>query len=499
MRQNFLIIMTDQLNGTLFPDGPVPWLHTPHLARLAEQSVRFCNSYTASPLCSPARAAFMTGMLPSRCGVYDNAAEFRSELPTFAHYLRNAGYFTCLSGKMHFVGPDQLHGFEQRLTTDIYPADFGWTPDFTCPEERVDWWYHNLGSVVQSGVAEATNQYDYDDEVTSQAAQKLYDLARTDDQRPWLLTASYTHPHDPYVARRQYWNLYEGCSRLSPEINGIAFKERDPHSQRILAACDYERYLPADEQIRSARRAYFANISYLDEQVGRLLSVLKATDQADNTAVMFLSDHGDMIGEKGLWFKMSFLEGSSRIPLLLHAKGLQPRTVRTPVSLLDIAPTLTELAGADMSAADRWCDGESLVGLASGQSRDTPVLMEYAAEASGAPMVSVVAGRWKFIRCRTDPDMLFNLQTDPHELVNLADSGPCKGVLRRLEDIVNSRWNLETFEREVRSSQARRHLTYTALRKGHYSPWDFQPGRQASECFVRNHLDLNAFERQRRL
>jgi choline-sulfatase len=101
--------------------------------------------------------------LPHR--VYDNAAEFASDIPTFAHHLRRAGYQTCLSGKMHFVGPDQLHGFEERLTTDIYPADFGWTPDYRKPGERIDWWYHNMGSVTGAGVAEITNQMEYDDEV----------------------------------------------------------------------------------------------------------------------------------------------------------------------------------------------------------------------------------------------------------------------------------------------------------------------------------------------
>jgi choline-sulfatase len=129
----------------LFPDGPAEFLHAPNLKALAERSVRFSNAYTASPLCAPGRASFMSGQLPRRTRVYDNAAEFASDIPTYAHHLRRAGYHTCLSGKMHFVGPDQMHGFEERLTTDIYPADFGWTPDYRKPGERIDWWYHNHG------------------------------------------------------------------------------------------------------------------------------------------------------------------------------------------------------------------------------------------------------------------------------------------------------------------------------------------------------------------
>ena len=233
-KPNILVLMVDQLTGTLFPDGPAEWLHAPNLRRLAERSVRFATCYTAAPLCAPGRASFMSGQLPRRTRVYDNAAEFASDTPTFAHHLRRAGYATCLCGKMHFVGPDQLHGFEERLTTDIYPADFGWTPDYRRPGERIAWWYHTLGSVVGAGVAEVTNQLDYDDEVAHHAVQKLHDLGRADDGRPWMLTVSFTHPHDPYVARARFWDLYADCEHLAPRVPDLGYAAQDPHSRRIL-------------------------------------------------------------------------------------------------------------------------------------------------------------------------------------------------------------------------------------------------------------------------
>ena len=263
-RPNILILMVDQLNGTLFPDGPADFLHAPNLRELARRSTRFANAYTATPLCAPGRASFMSGQLPSRTRVYDNAAEFTSDVPTYAHHLRRAGYQTCLSCKMHFVGPDQLHGFEERLTTDIYPADFGWTPDYRKPGERIDWWYHNLGSVTGAGTAEISNQMEYDDEVAYHAERKLYDLARGNDDRPWCLTVSFTHPHDPYVARRRFWDLYESCAELEPTVGATQFDRQDPHSQRLQLASDYQAYDITAEDIRRSRRAYFANISYLD-------------------------------------------------------------------------------------------------------------------------------------------------------------------------------------------------------------------------------------------
>ncbi len=498
---NILILMVDQLNGTLFPDGPADFLHTPNLKKLASRSARFRNAYTASPLCAPGRASFMSGQLPSRTQVYDNAAEFVSSIPTFAHHLRAAGYSTCLSGKMHFVGPDQLHGFEERLTTDIYPADFGWTPDYRKPGERIDWWYHNLGSVAGAGTAEITNQLEYDDEVAFHAAQRLYDHARHSDdpeRRPWCLTVSFTHPHDPYVARARHWDLYENCPALDPRIGPIAREMQDAHSKRLYDASDYASFDITDEDIRRARRGYFASISYVDDKVGELLGVLETTHMAGDTIVLFGSDHGDMLGERGLWFKMCFFEGSARVPLMIAGADIPPGLIEAPVSNLDVTPTLCDLAGIDIAGIRTWTDGQSLASLMRGKQRVEPVLMEYAAEGSQAPMVCIRAGHYKFIHCEIDPPQLFDLESDPLEMTNLADD-PAHGdhVLQFLKT-VRARWDMAAYDAAVRESQARRWVIYPALRNGIYYPWEFQPLQQASERYMRNHMDLNVLEERKR-
>lgn len=497
-RPNILIIMVDQLNGTLFPDGPADWLHAPNLKALAARSTRFKNSYTASPLCAPGRASFMSGQLPSRTGVYDNAAEFTSSIPTYAHHLRRAGYHTCLAGKMHFVGPDQLHGFEERLTTDIYPADFGWTPDYRKPGERIDWWYHNMGSVTGAGVAEISNQMEYDDEVENHAIQKIYQLSRGLGQRPWSLTVSFTHPHDPYVTRKKYWDLYEDCEHLEPVEGAYSFDDYDAHSKRILLANDYKSFDISDEDIRRSRRAYFANISYLDDKVGEILRVLEETRQADNIIVAFVSDHGDMLGEKGLWFKMNFFEGSARVPLMICAPSMQPELINSPVSTIDMTPTLAELAGVNMDEVMPWTEGESLVHLGQGGTRTSPVAMEYAAEASYAPLVSLRMDNWKYNHCQLDLDQLFDLDNDPNEQTNLAQIPAYAGTLERFQSMASNRWNLDAYDAAVRESQARRWVIYEALREGGYYPWDFQPLQKASERYMRNHMDLNVLEENQR-
>ena len=497
-RPNILILMVDQLNGTLFPDGPAPWLHAPHLKRLAARSARFANAYTGSPLCAPGRASFMAGQLPRRTRVYDNAAEFASDIPTYAHHLRRAGYATALSGKMHFVGPDQLHGFEQRLTTDIYPADFGWTPDYRKPGERIDWWYHNMGSVTGAGVAEISNQMEYDDEVAHFAKMKLYDLGRRNDDRPWMLTVSFTHPHDPYVARKKYWDLYETCEHLQPEVPAIPYEDQDNHAKRIFDANNWREFDITEEDIRKSRQAYFANISYLDDKIGEIFEALEGTRQSENTAILFVSDHGDMLGERGLWFKMNFFEGSARVPLMVAGPGIAPGLIETPVSTMDVTPTVADIAGIDLTEVAPWTDGETLVPLTQGIPRETPVLMEYAAEASYAPLVGIRQDQWKYIHCELDPPQLFDLESDPHEQVNLADDPDYAEESARFAAEVAARWDMAAYDAEVRQSQARRHVVYEALRNGSYYPWDFQPLQKASERYMRNHMDLNIVEESQR-
>jgi choline-sulfatase len=501
-KPNILIVMVDQLSGTFFPDGgPADFLHTPNLKALAARSARFANAYTTSPLCLPARASLAAGQLPSRTRVYDNAAEFAAAIPTFAHHLRRAGYYTCLSGKMHFVGPDQLHGFEERLTTDIYPADFGWTPDYRKPGERIDWWYHNLGSVTGAGVAETTNQLEYDDEVAFLANQKLLQLARESDdaqRRPWCVMVSFTHPHDPYVARKRFWDLYEGCAQLAPKVAAIPFDAQDPHSKRLMLACDYARSKVTTDDVRRSRRAYFANVSYLDEKLGELVESLRRTRMLDDTVIFFCADHGDMLGERGLWFKMNFFEGSARVPLMVAGPGIKAGKHLEPVSNLDLTPTFCDLAGIPGEEVAPWIDGESLRPLIDGRGRTSPVLMEYAAEGSYAPLVAIREGDWKYVRCALDPDQLFNLAKDPQELKNLAGDPAQAATLAKFRAAADAQWDLGRFDAEVRESQAQRWVVYEALRKGAYTPWDYQPTQNASERFMRNHMNLDTLEGSKR-
>jgi choline-sulfatase len=250
--------------------------------------------------------------------------------------------------------------------------------------------------------------------------------------------------------------------------------------------------------VRRSRRAYFASISYVDEKIGEILDVLKRTRQEEDTIVVFLSDHGDMLGERGMWFKMSFFEGSARVPLMIAAPGMAPGRIDTPVSTLDVLPTLAELAGVDLDDISPWTDGESLIGVAAGTAKRGSVPMEYAAEGSVAPMVALRDGRFKLALCEKDEPQLFDLEADPHELKNLAGDPAHADILDTMTKAARTRWDLQCFDADVRASQARRHIVYGALRNGAYYPWDHQPLQLASERYMRNHMDLNVLEEAQR-
>lgn len=497
-KPNIVVIMLDQLTPSALGCYGNTVARTPTIDRLAAEGVVFDAAYSNSPLCTPARYCMMTGQLPSTSKGYDNAAYLASTIPTFAHFLRIGGYRTVLSGKMHFVGPDQLHGFESRRTPDIYPADFGWTPDWRSPLERIDWWYHNMDSVTGAGVAEVTNQLLYDDEVGYHAVRALHDLARSEDDRPFCLVASFTHPHDPYVTRQEYWDRFDHDSIPMPQ-HGEVPQPDDPHSVRLRGAIDAIGTEVTAVDVRNARHAYYGNVSYCDDWAARLTTTLASLGLADNTVVVVVADHGDMLGERGLWYKMNFFEGSARIPLVIHAPHrFNPTRVAQPVSLVDVLPTLCELAGVGALATDSLGArraGESLVGLCDGSDEDRTVFGQYMAEGSVAPIIMQRTGNVKFVHCAADPDQLYDLEADPNEQTNLASNASCATTVSEFRAGISARFDLEKMQTEVMEDQAARRLVDQANRIGSFTPWDYSPPRDAAQEYMRNHLDLNDVER----
>ena len=495
-RPNVLFIMADQLAPQVLPAYGHPSVRTPHLDRLAEGGVVFENAYCNFPLCAPARFSMLSGRLPSRIGAFDNAVELPASVPTFHHYLRLAGYRTCLAGKMHFVGPDQLHGYEERVTTDVYPADFLWTPDWRLDDETWLEWYHDMSRVLHVGPHRRSVNVAYDDEAEFEAVRWLHEHADGDDGRPFALTVSFISPHDPYLAPPRWWEEYADVEIDPPRVADIPLEARDPHSRRHWFLTGRHRAAVDESDVLRMRRAYYALTSYIDAKVGRLLATLGEIGAVDDTLVVFTSDHGDSLGERGLFFKMSFFEWSVRVPLIVHAPfAFAPRRVRANVSHLDLFPTLLEAAGdGALPELAAPIDGRSLAPLAAGGGRDRPDLVcaEYTAEGVRAPLLMVRKGPHKLISSPADPPLLCDLDADPDERENLAERPAFAGVRAELEAVVAGTWDVRALDAAVRESQSARRLVGAALDTGTRTPWDYQPMRDASRLYFREGGDIQA-------
>lgn len=496
VKPNILYIMADQMSAPLLkmhdPNSPIK---TPHLDKLAETGVVFDSAYCNSPLCAPSRFVMVTGQLPHKIKSYDNASHLNADVPTFAHYLRREGYETTLAGKMHFIGPDQLHGFENRLTSDIYPGDFGWSVNWDKPDERQEW-FHNMSSVLQAGPCVRSNQLDYDEEVMYKSTQYLYDHVRKGDkERPFCLTVSLTHPHDPYAITEDYWDRYEDVDIPLPKVN-IDQDSQDSHSQRLMKCIDLWDNPVPEEAIRRARRAYYGSCSYVDDQVGKLVKVLKDCKLDKNTIVVFSGDHGDMLGERGLWYKMSWHENSARVPLIInYPPRFTPRRVKESVSTMDLLPTLVDLSGGRMDSS-LSIDGESLYPALCGHRTKDEVIGEYMGEGTISPVMMIRRGKWKYTCSLVDLPQLFDLEKDPQELHNVADSEEpeYKKAAAAFAEEASRRWDLQKIHDDVLQSQRMRRLCWNALKKGRFESWDYQPQDLASQKYIRSTIPLDDLE-----
>ncbi|MEM8956093.1 MAG: choline-sulfatase [Verrucomicrobiota bacterium] len=468
---NILFIICDQLAPH--------WLdlaHTPNIDALRKCGSSFQHAYCNSPICAPSRASFVTGQLPSAIGAYDNGSDFARHTPTFMHVLASVGYDVRLSGKAHFIGPDQHHGFEKRLTPDIYPASHVWTPDWN--ESPV----HNPGTAVDqlqtAGLCKWSMQMDYDEETQFRALEALRDLARM-PTRPWFLNVSYTHPHDPFITTQKWWDLYDHDQVPMPSRTGTT---HHPYDDWLQTHHMIDVYPPKPAHIRSARRAYLANISYLDHKIGELIEELKRLQHDKNTLIILTSDHGEMLGEHDMWFKRTWREPSVRVPLIFAGPKIAPnQTIESEASLLDLFPTFLASAGL---APQPDLPGESLLPALQDNTTKASngVFIEYLSEGVCQPMRGIVHNRLKYIHVHdTPPDLLFDLTTDPHETKNLANNPAYAERLKKLRSALHENWHPTALRESILSSQQKRRNQHSA----NPPSWDVFPDIDPTNQYVR--------------
>ncbi len=473
-----VLLMADQLAPHFLPFHGHPVVQAPALSALAAQSTIFDQAYCNFPICAPSRASMLAGRMPHALGVFDNASEFVSEIPTLAHYLAAAGYRTILSGKMHFVGADQMHGYHERLTTDIYPADFLWVPDWSQGAAFKPTGV-GMGHVVDAGPSLRNMQIDYDEDVAHCAIQRIWDLARSGLPDPVFLTVSFTHPHPPFVAPQEDWDAIDPETVDAPLVAEIAYEALDPHSQWLYVAHGQDRHRIDATRVRRARRAYYAMIRYVDRKIGQVLSALDASGLGRDSVVIFCTDHGEMMGERGMWFKQTFYEPSVRVPLMIRLPKGQRASHRcpTPCSLVDLLPTILDLVahapGGSRVDPVEPLDGRSLWPALVGDAiAPSDVLSEYSSEGVCAASRMIRRGDWKYIYTRGLPPMLFNLASDPLELDDRSGDPELEPIVRALHERLIVDWSAEEIDQSIRASQRRRlFLRSLAMKTGQWPAW----------------------------
>ena len=460
---NVLVVMADQLVPFLTSPYGDPVARTPSLQRLADEGVRYDAAYTPYPLCSPARAAFMTGDYASRHGCYDNASILPADVPTVAHSLTLAGYETVLSGKMHFVGPDQLHGFAKRLTTDVYPAAMDWVPTQD-PEGRFVRGGHARSYVPpRVGVVDWSTFLAYDEETHFRALEYL----RNGPHEPFFLVVSYHHPHDPFQVTQAMWDEYGDVEIPIPQTPAhVDYSAMDVWANEAHETDAVD--LRDPDSLRALRRAYYALVTYIDRKLGELLEAMP-----DDTLVIFTSDHGDMLAERAMVQKRCFYEWSARVPLILRYPDRRDAgsVAAEPVSLLDLAPTILDLTGGRERLP---MDGGSLL-----EPRGV-VFSEYHVEKVRAPCFMVRRGRWKYVYIHGHGEQLFDLAEDPGEWHNLAPD-PRAEELRAL---ILEQFDPDAIARSGAESVARRELIARAMAQT-TTRWDYSPVFDATKQYVR--------------
>jgi len=436
-RPNVIVLMGDEHTFAHTGCYGSDIVKTPTIDAIAERGAIFDAAYCASPICAPCRASMMTSRYVHELETWDNASPFRSDWPTFAHDFTAAGYRTALCGKMHFVGPDQHHGFTERWFPDIYPAGFDWT-HHNRGEVAVHTWGQQVGMVEEAGPG-TTDDMDYDEMVRARAVTGLRHALQP-GQPPLMAIVSFTSPHAPFKAPQEYYDLYADVEIPLPDLPEGYQEHEHEITQRVRAMGRFHEELPP-ETIRASIIAQMARTTLLDDHLAKLMRVIEESGQADNTYILYCSDHGDMMGEHNLWFKNCPYEWSARVPFVIAGPGIAPgQRIRETVDLHDLNPTLCGLAGIDKLDYPRV--GRDLSPLLHGK-RDQETgraLFEMYADGTVQGYRTIVKSRWKLTTCDGADPELFDLETDPGEWTNRAADPECARIRDELLTELMASW-----------------------------------------------------------
>lgn len=435
---NVLYIFSDEHNKDMLGCYGHPVVRTPNLDRLAKKGVKFTNAYCNSPVCVPSRASLATGRYVHEIKNWDNATPYTGTHESWGHRLIEQGHEVTTIGKLHYRQTNDDSGFpDQRIPMHVFE---GLGDIYSLVRDNLEPRKINREKILEAGPGE-TSYSRYDRGITEEAIQFLHDHQQS-SEKPWALFVGYVSPHFPLIAPEEYYNMYPLEDVELPKQYSL--EERPKHP--VLEA--YRKIWAMDDEfddfiLRKAVAAYYGLCTFLDDQIGHLLQALEETGLAENTLIIYTSDHGDTLGNHGVWFKSTMYEGAVAVPFIMAGPTL-PKDVETniPISLVDSFPTIVEAVGAQLHEKDANLPGKNLLPIA--QQIDTEervIFSEYHAMGSITGTYMIRYQAFKYIHYVGYSPQLFNLEEDPDELVDLAKDASyayvlelCEKELRKIVD-----------------------------------------------------------------
>ena len=455
--RNMLFIMCDEHNPRVLGCAGHPMIRTPNLDRLAARGVRFTDAYCNSPICVPSRASFHTGRYVNEIRYWDNAIAYDGRVPTFGHRLRDAGHRVESIGKLHFKSGETDNGFTKEHMplhiVDTVGDPLGLLRDPPQPRRAA------LKLATDAGRGNSSYQ-DYDQRITEASEAWLRERAAKPDGKPWCLFVSLVCPHFPLISRPVWYDMYPEHKVPWPAMYAENERPRHPYIEAIRKSQVYDDGFEGADRaklVRKAITAYFGMVSYVDDNVGRLMKVLEETGLGAGTRIVYTSDHGDNLGTRGLWGKSNMYEESAGVPMIMAGPDVPQGVVcREPVSLVDAFPTITQCVGVTPYKDDGTLPGASLLDVVTGKAGPRTVMSEYHAAGAATAVFMIRHGRFKYMHYVGMPPQLFDLGADPLETRDLGTEPGFAGVVAECEVRLRRIVDPAKVDKQARADQAKR-------------------------------------------
>jgi len=431
MTQNLLILLSDEHNKRMLGVSGHSHVKTPNLDNLANEGVLFQNAYCNSPICVPSRAILATGRYNAEIGYWDNADPYDGKIPSWGHRAVEGNCDAVSIGKLHFLDDQAPTGFSEQINPLNVVGGVGDLLGLIRQELPVRKGAANMAKDVGSGETTYSN---YDKKIAEDATKWI--LNRKAGDKPWVLFVSFVCPHFPLIAPPEFYDMYPENEVPWPLLYEEHQRSKHPYYEAMRKCMNYDDYFD-EEKVRKATSAYFGLCSFLDHNVGLVLDALQKSQFADNTNIIYTSDHGDALGMRGMWGKSTMFEESAGVPMILKGPNLpKSKKIKTPVSLVDIFPTVVDSLNLSPNSRDIDLPGKSLLKIAQEtDDYERVVLSEYHAAASPVGAFMLRKGKYKYVYFAEGYDpQLFNLEEDPYEQNDLFSNENFKDILNSFYD-----------------------------------------------------------------